>query len=60
MIEIMNEQHTQLVSDMRQFDLLSDTNPSLPSPRLEATLYDDCESFIPRKSNVVDNKPFTT
>ena len=32
-------------------------DPSLPCPRLEARLYDDCESFLPLESNVVDDVP---
>jgi len=54
MIETMNERLEHFVSEMREFDLLSETDPNLPFPRLEASLYDDCESFVPQESNVVD------
>ena len=36
MIETINEQHKHFVSEMREFDLLSETDPSLPSLRLKA------------------------
>jgi len=36
---------------------LHETDFSLPFPRLEASLYDDCESFLPLESNVVDDTP---
>jgi len=44
---------------MRECSLLHQTDPSLPFPRLEARLYDDCESFFPLKSNVVSDAPLT-
>jgi len=47
MIETMNEEHTHFVSEMREFDLLSETDPSLTSPGLKVSLYDDCQSFPP-------------
>ena len=59
MIDIMNEQHWHFLSEIRERDLLHETNPSLPFPRLEASLYDDCESSRPLKSNVVDGSPLT-
>jgi len=42
MIETMKEQHTHFLSEMREFGLLYEADPSLPFPRLEASLYDDC------------------
>jgi len=45
MMETMNEQLEHFGSEMRDFGLLSDTDSSLPVPRLETSLYDDCESF---------------
>ena len=36
MIETINEQHKHFISEMREFDLLSETDPSLPSLRLKA------------------------
>ena len=43
------------VSEMREFGLLHETDPSLPIPTLESSLYDDYESFLPLESNVVDD-----
>jgi len=43
-IETINEQHERFVSEMREFHLLHETDPSPPIPRLESTLYDDYES----------------
>ena len=47
------------VSEMRECGLLHKTNPSLPFPRLEASLYDDYESFVSLESSVVDDAPLT-
>jgi len=47
MIETMNERHEHFVSDKKEFGLLYEAHPSVPFPRLEASLYDDCESFLP-------------
>jgi len=55
----MNKQHEHFLSETRECGLLHDTDSSLPLPRLEASLYDDCESSIPLKSNVVDDAPLT-
>ena len=59
MIETMNEQHEHFVSEMREFGLLHETDPSLPIPKLESSLYDDCESSLPLESNIVDDAPLT-
>ena len=59
MIETMNERREHFVSEMREFSLLPETNPSLPIPRLKSSLYDDCESFLPLESNVFDDAPST-
>ena len=59
MIEIMNERHEHLVSDMREFGLLHKTDTSLHIPRLKFNLYDDHESLLPLESNVVDDAPLT-
>ena len=56
-IGTMNEQHEHFVSEMREFGLLHETDSSLPIPRLESSLYDDYESCLPLKSNVVDDAP---
>jgi len=40
MIETMNERHEYFVSEMREFSLLKETDPSLPTPRLELSPYD--------------------
>ena len=53
----MNEQHTHFVNEMRECGLLHETDPSLPFVRLEASLYDDCEFFLPLKPNVVHGAP---
>jgi len=57
MIDTMNKQHTHIVSKMREGCLLHETNLSLPFPRHEATLHDDCKSFVLLESNVVDDAP---
>jgi len=54
-METMNEQHTHFAGEVREFGLLHEINPSLPFPRLKACLYDDCKSFLPLESNVVDD-----
>jgi len=58
-IEKMNELHEHFVSEMREFGLLHETNPSPPIPRLESGLYDDYEFFPPLESNVVDDALLT-
>jgi len=55
----MNERLEHFVSEMREFDSLSETDPSLPFPRLEASLYDDCDSFLPLEPNVIGDAPWT-
>ena len=40
---------------MMEFGLLSETEPSLPSLRLEASVYHDCEFSLPLGSNFVDD-----
>ena len=59
MIGTMNEQHEHSISRLRECSLLHETDPSLPCPRLEARLYNDCESSLPMESNVVDDAPLT-
>jgi len=44
---------------MREFSLLYETDPSMPIPRLESSLYDDYESSLTLESNVVDDAPLT-
>ena len=34
---------------------MHETDPSLPIPKLESSLYDDCDSSLPLESNVVDD-----
>jgi len=55
----MNEQHTHFVSEMRKCGLLHETDPSLPFPQLESTLYEDCKSSLSLDSNVVDDASLT-
>jgi len=59
MIETMNERHEHFVSEMREFGLLHETDPSLPISRLESSLYDDYKSSLPLESNIVDDAPLT-
>jgi len=47
MIETMNEKHRRFVSEIREFGLLHEIDPSLCVKRLECRLYDDCESSLP-------------
>jgi len=47
------------VIEMREFHLLHDTDPSLPFPRLEASLYVDCDFSLPLESTLVDDAPLT-
>ena len=56
-IKTMNKRCEHFVSEMREFGLLHDTDPSLPIPRLESSLYDDCEYSLPLESNIVDDTP---
>jgi len=44
---------------MREYGLLHEIDPSLSIPRLESSLDDDYKSFLPLKSNVVDDAPLT-
>ena len=46
LIETMNEQHRYFISEMRECDLLHETNPSLPSLRPKAGIYDDWDSSL--------------
>jgi len=55
----MNEQHEHFLSEMREFGLLHEINPSLPFLRFESSLYDDCESSLPLEHNVVNGAPLT-
>jgi len=55
----MNERHEHFVSEMTEFGLLHETNPSPPIPRLESSLYDDYASSLPLESNVVDDVALT-
>ena len=53
----MNKRHEHFVSKTREFGLLYAAHPSLPFPRLEGSLYDDCDSPLLIASNVVDDAP---
>jgi len=57
LIERINEQHKHFVNEAREFGLLYETNPNLPSSRLEASLYDDHEPFLLLESNFADDAP---
>ena len=58
-IKTINERLEHFVSKLREFDLLSETDSSLPFPRLVANVYDNCESFLPLESIVVDDPTLT-
>jgi len=45
---------------MNECGLLHETDPSLPSPRLKANLYDNCESSLPLEFNFVDDASSTS
>jgi len=55
----MNEQLEHFLSEMREFGLLYETNPSLPIPKLESSLYDSYRCSTPLESNVVNDAPST-
>jgi len=55
MIETMNEQYPHFVNEKREFDLLYWTDPSLPSSRHEASLFDGYESSLLLESNFIDD-----
>ena len=57
MIETMNEKHNYFACEMREFGLLSETNPTMPSSRIEASRYDDCESSLTLESNLIGDAP---
>jgi len=59
LVETMNEHHEHIVSEMKEFGLLHETDLSLPILRLESSLYDDYESFHSLESNVVDDASLT-
>jgi len=55
----MNKQHEHFLNEKREGGLLHETDLSLPFPRHEASLCDDCESFFPLDSNVVHDATLT-
>ena len=57
LMETMKEQQDHFVSEMREFSLLHEIDPSLPIPRLESNLHDDYASSLSLESNVVDDAP---
>ena len=57
MIETMNKRYEHFASQMREFDLLHEIDPSLPILRYKSSLHHDYESSLPVDSNVVDNVP---
>ena len=59
LIETTTERQEYFVSEIREFDLLHETDHNVPIRRLESSLYDDYESFIPIESNVVNDAPLT-
>ena len=59
MIETMDKQHKHFVSEVREFSLLHEIAPSLPSLRPKASLYDDYESSLPLQSDFIDEAPST-
>jgi len=59
LMETMKEQKDHFVSEMREFSLLHEIDPSLPIPRAESNLHDDYASCLPLESNIVDGAPLT-
>jgi len=59
MMKTMNERHEHFVSEMTEFNLLHETDPSLTFRGLEASLYNDYESSLPLESNFVDDAHLT-
>jgi len=59
MIETMNDRHEHFVSEKRKCALLYETDPNLPIPRLESSLYDDYKSSLTLESYVVNDAPLT-
>jgi len=57
MIETINEQHKHFISEIKELSLLRETHPSLLSSRIEASLYDDCESSLHLESNFISDAP---
>jgi len=57
LMETMKEQQDHFVSEMREFSLLHEIDPSLPIPRLESNLHDDYAFSLLLDSNVVDDVP---
>ena len=55
MTETTNEQHKYVVSEMKEFRLLHETDPSLPLRRLKVSLVIDSETSFPLESNFGDN-----
>ena len=60
MMEKMNDQLMHFPSEMRECGPLHEIDPILLFPRLESSLYDDCESSLPPEFNVVDGTPSTS
>ena len=58
-MEIMKEQQDHFVSEMREFSLLHEIDPSPPIPWLESILHDDYASSLPLESNIIDDAPLT-
>ena len=59
LMETMKEQPDHFVSEMREFSLLHEIDPSLPIRRLESNLHDDYASSLPLESNIVDDVHLT-
>jgi len=59
LMETIKEQQDQFVSELREFSLLHEIDPSLPIPKLESNLHDDYASSVPLESSIVDNAPLT-
>jgi len=56
-METMKEQQDRFVSEVREFSLLHEIDPSLPILRLESNLYNDYTSPLSLESNVIDDAP---
>ena len=55
MIQTVNEWHEHFICEIRECGLLYETNPSAPSSRLKASLYEYCKYSLPLEFNFVDD-----
>ena len=51
----MNERHEHFISEMREFSLLHEIDPTLASPKCEASHYNGCESSLSLEFDFADD-----